>query len=584
MTNLTHQVKARAKRRGWAARMLRWLQKRVGFIWRDSQWLLMAVLWVCALGLGYAGLGAYMRGSARPASSLDIVYLALQLVTLESGAIVGPIPWQLEIARFSLPALAAWTAIRALALVFHEQTQRIVLRFMRGHVVICGLSQMGLLLAAQFLARKERVVLLVQDEGNPLIETCRSSGAIVIIGDLMDPHLLRQTALPRARLLIAVSDDDGVNAGVAALAQEVRGLNRGKPLPCIVHIVEPRLYDLLRENVILNQRFPSLRLMPFNVYEHGARVMVEQADPGGAAFLSDGRSCRVLIVGLGKLGENVLLHIARLWFDEKGKGGQRLQIDVIDADAEAKIATLHARHPHLSSACRVKPWTMRFESPEYLQAHFLKDDSGSGGLGAVFVCVDNDTTGLYAGLALHKELRQEQIPIIIRMRQQSGLAMLLAQNDNNHPPYANVHAFDLYARTCTPEILLGGTHERLAQAFYREYVRQMHRSGKREMEPQARTWRYLSEEEREANRRQVDRVGVILDSAGYDLVPQRDWGALPHQFAPDEIERMACMEHERWRCWFPGSACRKWRRRRIAALCESCLSCWHAWAMRWKSE
>jgi hypothetical protein len=63
-----------------------------------------------------------------------------------------PIPVEIEIARFALPTLATITAITTLALIFLEQAQKVRLRFVRNHVVICGPQ-----LILQFYVRQQSI-------------------------------------------------------------------------------------------------------------------------------------------------------------------------------------------------------------------------------------------------------------------------------------------------------------------------------------------------------------------------------------------------------------------------------------------
>jgi len=91
--------------------------------WRDYQWVLLALAWLVALYLGYVGFSRYTSARGEPASWLDLLYITLQLASLESGAVSPPIPLQLQIARWLLPALTLYTAARAIAGLFHEQLQ-----------------------------------------------------------------------------------------------------------------------------------------------------------------------------------------------------------------------------------------------------------------------------------------------------------------------------------------------------------------------------------------------------------------------------------------------------------------------------
>jgi hypothetical protein len=119
-------------------------------VWRDYQWFLIGGLWLLALYLGYIGFARQAAMHNEPSAPLDWFYLTLQLIPLNSGAVPGPVSWELQVARLLLPALTALAAVKALATIFGEQVQMIRLGFMRDHVIICGWGRMGVLLVAQF--------------------------------------------------------------------------------------------------------------------------------------------------------------------------------------------------------------------------------------------------------------------------------------------------------------------------------------------------------------------------------------------------------------------------------------------------
>jgi voltage-gated potassium channel Kch len=506
-------------------------------------WILIGALWAAALALGYFGLLRYNATVGNARTARDLFYLLLQLVTLESGAVAGNVPWELEIARFALPALAAITAVQALAIIFREQAQLFSLRTIRDHIVICGLSRKGFLLAKGFLASAQRVVIIELDEDNDLIEQCKARGAIVLTGDATDRSVLEQAAVQRARCLIAVCDDDGINAEIAVQAQVVASSRSRTPLTCIVHIVDPQLCDLLREKEIASAEFDSLRLELFNIYFRGAKLMWEAFTDTTVRAESPPH---ILVVGLGKLGENLVIHAARNLQLADTHPDRRLRVTVVDRDAAWKCAALTVRYPQLERHCEMKPYSLDVKSPEFYGATFLKHPEDEGDLDAAFICLDDDSLGLSAGLTLLSRLRDSHVPIFVRMKEDAGLASLLRTTPDSESAFRNLHAFGLLDRTCTPDLLLAGTHEVLARALHEEYVRGQDASRSEKPDERPIPWDRLPEETKETNRCQVDHIGTMLKAVGCTIAPLMDWGTEPFHFSEDEIEVMARMEHERW--------------------------------------
>src|SRR3990172_3681009 len=98
-------------------------RNRLKAIWQEYQWPVVGILGLASIGLGYIGFSKYFVALGETRSGWDIFYLSLQLLTLESGSIHGPVSWELEVARLLAPTLVAYTAIKALVAIFHEQLQ-----------------------------------------------------------------------------------------------------------------------------------------------------------------------------------------------------------------------------------------------------------------------------------------------------------------------------------------------------------------------------------------------------------------------------------------------------------------------------
>ncbi len=135
---------------------------------------------------------------------LDNLYLTLGLISLNTGAVPPPVSWELQVARFIVPAVTAYTAFLAFTTIFIQQTDRVRLWFLQDHVIICGLGKKGFRLANQFLQQGTPVVVIEMDEGNDWIGNIRSAGAIVMIGDAADPELLEKVQTRPGSCLISV--------------------------------------------------------------------------------------------------------------------------------------------------------------------------------------------------------------------------------------------------------------------------------------------------------------------------------------------------------------------------------------------
>jgi hypothetical protein len=536
--------------------------------WGRHSWLVIGLLWIAALILGYVGFALDASGAGRPIRFFDIAYRTLQLIPMNSGD-VGGANWQLNAARFLIPFLAAWTAVRALLSLFRDRWQQVLVRFWRDHVIICGLSRKGWLLAQGFVARGDRVVVIEADESHDLIGPCRERGIVVLVGSATEPDLLRRAGLQRASHLVAVTDDDGVNVDIAVRAQGLlrtavqagrRSAGRDYPLTCTVHLVDPQLHELARAREMALEEGVPLRLEMFNVFDRAARLLWSQFRPSPEDEAPSvpgepgaGTAVHVLVIGLGSLGESLVVYAARDWHtrlhESPRRVSGRLRITVVDQDADWKCRALGLRYPRLAGVCDLIPLTTNVDWPQFYEGAFLAGSADVPPVGAVFVCFDDDSLALRTGLLVHQRLLHGaagSTPVIVRMAEAGGLARL-AEADGVGAAFANLEAFGLLDRTCTPEAILGGTHEVLARWLHLVYRQQQQALGHTAAtNPSLVDWDQLPEALRKSSRAEADGIFRHLTTLGYTLVPLVDWDAAFFHFSEAELVRLAKSEHGRF--------------------------------------
>ena len=499
--------------------------------------------------------------------------------------------------------LAALTALRALLSVFHDRWQQFLLRFWRGHVIICGLSRKGWLLAQGFAARGNRVVVIEADEAHDLIGPCRERGIVVLVGDATDPDLLRGAGILAAGQLVAVTDDDGVNAEIAVRGQgllrqaALTGHVRSRPLTCTVHLVDPQLYELARTREMALEAGMPLRLELFNVFERGARLLWSEYGPvpampaaaEPAAPDQDGQEPlrgpragdRPRAAGRkpdrdrGPRLAHAAARVARAWRAfgmQRGQpaahhgGGSGGGLEMPGAEPALSRTGQRLRPDPAANGCPLARILRRGlpERPRHhlcgsratraagqrglrlLRRRFAGAAHRPGGPTARAACVCQPATGRGA----HGRDRRAGASGRTRWRR-------------NDRVFANLHAFGLLDRTCTPEAILGGTHEVLARGLHEVYVQQQEALGGTSVtNPALVEWDKLPEALRESNRAQADGIVDHLAAVGCILIPLADWDAADFKFQKPEVERLAQMEHERWldfmsSCGFRPNADRK---------------------------
>jgi hypothetical protein len=510
-----------------------------------TRWPVIAALFLAALVLGWIGFDGSMAALHEPGTFLDKLYRSAQLFVLHSGDVPPPVPWQLEVARFLAPAVDAFATLGAVVALLGDQASGMRVRLYSDHVVVCGLGRLGSLVARSLRRAGHDVVAIESDPQNGAIGRCRDEGIVVFVGDATDRTLLKRAMVTRARYLFAVTGDDGRNSKLAIEAGQLVMGRRRTPLTCFVHVVDDKLAGVLRQ-VGVAQDNGSVRLEYLNAAERGAPALLRDRpvfDDEGKTALG---SPHMLVVGLGEMGSNLVVHAARRWRSIPPARGKRFKVTVVDRKADVYVAALEERFPRLTSVCDITSHSIELDSAEFERAGFLFRPGGDCDVTSVYVCLGDDALGLSAALHLRHRLGGRQVPIVVRTTQESGVASILAGRDGGES-YGGLEVFGLLDLVSRPDVLLGGQNEALARAIHGRYVRSEHEKGET---PQSNgsmvEWELLPESLRESNRHQAADVCHKLRAVGCDIEPLTDWDAPPPEWSETEIELLARMEHDRW--------------------------------------
>lgn len=517
----------------WRQRMKPWLDR--------NYWIIMGLMWGSAFGLGYWGWLQHFQELGEKRTCWDMLYLTLQLFTVESGSVFEAVPWQLDIARFLAPTTTLYTALAALTLIFRDQLQTFRIRLLQGHVVICGLGRRGFLLAQAFLERRIPVVVVERDTGNDWLNACRDQGAIIVYGDASDENVLCTAGVQRADCVIAVCGEDGTNAEIAVDCRNLVRHRHGRPLKCVAQIEDPELCHLLR-GLELAMIDPHLfRLEFFNSHIRGAKLVLEEYPPFKHWF---GDLPHLLIIGIGRMGENLAVHAAKLWRKQRDSHQGRLKITLIDRNATDKKKLILLKNPLLEDVCELTAFDLDVKSAEFVAGAFLLNGQGNCSVNIVYICLDDDARALAAALAIFKHVRGQNVPIIVRTSRQGGLGILFQQAEQGRQCLGALHAFGLLEKTCTPELVLGGTHEILAKTMYEKHVANGCFNQIFLTEPLSGSWHGLSKEYQNAYRRRADYVVDMIRAVNCTLETLTEWEAEEFSFTAEEEDLLAHRLHD----------------------------------------
>jgi hypothetical protein len=220
-----------------------------------------------------------------------------------------------------------------------------------------------------------------------------------------------------------------------------------------MHNANPQLVGLLHQYG-LHQPNSNVRIIPFNVFERAAYQLLDQYPAWEEGWIESGKEPHILLVGLGRMGENIILHAAEKWTDNRKVIDTRLHFTILDRHALERVESLGVRYPGLAGHCAFTPLQMEINSAEFERGAFLFNSRGGLDIDRIYICIDNDSIGLHAGLMLCMQIPEGvEIPIVIRMCEETGLARLLEDHRNQLEEYRSLVAFGYLDQTCTPKLL-----------------------------------------------------------------------------------------------------------------------------------
>jgi voltage-gated potassium channel Kch len=507
------------------------LGRRVRRYLSDYRWLILAVASVVTFALGFVGWWQAFRSQlGHNPNVTDCAYWSLNNFFVNSPSQVN-VPVALNIARFLAPAVAGWAGLSALGSLFRDRVQQMRIPLMRNHVVICGLGvDAGNVFVRHLRDERIDVVVIELDANNPGIELCRSLGVPVVIGDAQRQRTLQAAGADRASRVLAITSDDAVNTQIVAAVRELTA-HRSRQLRCLALITNPEFCRLLRVQEA-QRGDPELSIDFFNIDEISARLMLEDFP----IDVSHGQP-HIVVAHLDPLGVWLVYHAARTWYENRGDSREPLVVTVFDHYPTDRVEELLGEHPALEKACKFVTFFATARDISHLPEHHRSADTPP--ISRAYVTSYRDANAFETALQLRHEL-DPTIPVVAALSRLHGVAGLL-DDVKEAGALSNIDVFPSMERSCTAELVRGGSFEPMAQAIHERWRQEAIAKGEA-----APAWQELDEPRKESSRDQARQIPIHLRKIDCAIAPLRDWEAKDFTFTDSEITLLAMAEHERW--------------------------------------
>ena len=508
---------------------------------RDLSRLIAIVAAVLAAGAALALAGAIIElpapayGDARlyywyAAAEVARALTPLSLIANTGGLGAWPARW----AAWTLPAAFTAAVLYGLWMQTRNSLRAQLIAARGGHTVVAGLAGGGLKFARSLLSHRRPVLALVSGEDEAAARALEGPRFATLARE--ETRMARGAGLARAQGFAAVTDDDARNFEQAAAALAAAS---GAPLKISLRLEDIALRGDAEDE--LTREGKNARINLFSADALTARAFFAAAAPDRFAPLRPDATLRIVIMGFGALGQEMLLAYLRLGWLARGGG---FAYTIIDHDAARLARDFQARYRGAEGLAPIRFHTCDLDDePE--MAHLLAAEDGV--LSAIFVCLSEAKAALALARRTEQTLRRKLLPL--------PPIYLAGVDDRKVSPLRHAAAIDagraalfqgLYDEDALfdCDFLLQGRLDQGARAVHEDYLSHYVPKDKIGTRPQWRHWDDLSEEARDDNRAVASHMAIKLRDLGLRLT---QGGSPTIDGLTDEmVETLSRAEHARW--------------------------------------
>jgi len=534
------------------------------------EWWMAIVLGIAGAAFGAYGLWLYEIANSEPVDFGSIGYHTLQLFALHAPHLDHPVPWELNLGRWLAAIVILGAVARGLATVFWSECRLFWARHSGDHIVVCGLSRMGIQLAREFRRQGSKVVAIDSGASPEQIADAYRSGVAIIRGDASNPRTLKTAAVGKASRIIAAVDDDQKNVAIAAKVGELLKKTPGSAphkTECWLFISDPRLQELLRQDGL----FPhtgnhyQVNVRGLDYFELVARRVLRKVPLDFEPIRhEDATVVHLIIFGFGSMGQSLALQAARIGHFANFR---KLRITVLEQKGSGRPDSFLLRFPKFREVCEFNVIPIELTDGQFDPETAIRAIPPAGPdkeLVTVAACWESsgnrlndemdffralahdDPANLSLALALARD-RSRYPQVLVFQTLKAGFGALFPIDGRGAAIGPRVFPFGMVEDTWSVETLLHEREDEIAKALHQDYYdKQIARGRKPGERPAIFLWEQLHERFRESNRRAADHIGVKLRAIGYSVSKLREDLPRLESFNKDQVELLSRMEHDSW--------------------------------------
>lgn len=131
-----------------------------------------------------------------------------------------------------------------------------------NHIIVCGLGRLGYFIVVELLQKKEKVIIIEQNENSRHIDYFKNLGAEVYIGDGRLPKVLADVNAAQARALVSVINSDSINLEIGLNARSYQW-----DIKLILRIFDEQMAEKIKEHLSIHHTLSASNISDEKFYE-----------------------------------------------------------------------------------------------------------------------------------------------------------------------------------------------------------------------------------------------------------------------------------------------------------------------------
>jgi RyR domain-containing protein len=509
------------------------------------RWAIHALLVFFALALGFWGWMLFEPGKG-VLGVLNNIFRTVQLIALQFPTDFRDVPWQLQVARLLVPLFAVVASFHVLIGSITRPVRIGLLPFARNHIFIYGLEALTDAALAAFVSRGRRVVIVAATVDAARLGTLEGLGGVTVVdSDPLQPQTFKSLALKNGAAVFLVADDDVANLNVAML---VLAAASGRPadLPPLILAVRIQREDLAKEldaaldGLARSQRVQYHRLSPSR---ESLRLELAQFAPIWTKRDPRERS-HVLLVGLTGTWQQVAFQIIVATQDHPTE--RPILTFVVTNDEAEALQRWRTARPELDLIVEIEV-LIRGDKELLPSGDAVAKWRAARPVPHLAIVLREDADAISTMLALRRPgtvLATEAVPMLVHQSKEDRVLYRLGEIRIAERDLTRLVAFGGLVRAESIDRVLDRAGDEVAIRLHAHYL-----DAAKTLPPGSpaalATWDGLTENLRDANRVVADHSPILFAAAGL-MIARSEERTEVAAVTPDELERLAMIEHRRW--------------------------------------